>query len=54
MRIDLFLNDSYKILNLLYENQTVVLDKKVVLSEKAILLIESMRRTDTKLLKDEN
>ena len=91
MRIDLFLNDSYKILNLLYENQTVVLDKKVVpltqseianelgmskakvnsligqlqneeyvslatrgkyvLSEKAI---ESMRRTDTKLLKDEN
>lgn len=30
MRIDLFLNDSYKILNLLYENQTVVLDKKVV------------------------
>lgn len=23
MRIDLFLNDSYKILNLLYENQTV-------------------------------
>ena len=94
MRIDLFLNDSYKILNLLYENQTVVLDKKVVpltqseianelgmskakvnsligqlqneeyvslatrgkyvLSEKAILLFESMRRTDTKLLKDEN
>ena len=94
MRIDLFLNDSYKILNLLYENQTVVLDKKVVpltqseianelgmskakvnsligqlqneeyvslatrgkyvLSEKSILLIESMRRTDTKLLKDEN
>ena len=87
-------NDSYKILNLLYENQTVVLDKtvvpltqseianelgmskakvnsligqlqneeyvslatrgKYVLSEKAILLIESMRRTDTKLLKDEN
>ena len=30
MRIDLFLNDSYKILNLLYENQTVVLDKTVV------------------------
>ena len=29
MRIDLFLNDSYKILNLLYENQTVVLDKTV-------------------------
>ena len=27
MRIDLFLNDSYKILNLLYENQTVVLDR---------------------------
>ena len=94
MRIDLFLNDSYKILNLLYENQTVVLDKtvvpltqseianelgmskakvnsligqlqneeyvslatrgKYVLSEKEILLIESMRRTDTKLLKDEN
>lgn len=27
---------------------------KYVLSEKAILLIESMRRTDTKLLKDEN
>lgn len=94
MRIDLFLNDSYKILNLLYENQTVVLDKtvvpltqseianelgmskakvnsligqlqneeyvslatrgKYVLSEKAILLIESMRRTDIKLLKDEN
>ena len=94
MRIDLFLNDSYKILNLLYENQTVVLDKKVVpltqseianelgmskakvnsligqlqkeeyvslstilnyvLSEISILIIESMRRTDTKLLKDEN
>ena len=94
MRIDLFLNDSYKILNLLYENQTVVLDQKVVpltqseianelgmskakvnsligqlqneeyvslatrgkyvLSETAIFLIESMRRTDTNLLEVEN
>lgn len=88
MGIDLFLNDSYK-LKLLYDNQTVILDKKVVplaqneignalgmskakvnslvgqlqdeeyvsletrgkyvLSEKAIMFIETMRRTDTRL-----
>ncbi|WP_051533517.1 hypothetical protein [Anaerovibrio sp. RM50] len=91
MGIDLFLNDSYKILKLLYDNQTVVLDKKVVpltqseigialgmskakvnvligqlqdedyvslesrgkyvLSEKAVMFIQTMRRTDTKLIK---
>lgn len=89
MGIDLFLNDSYKLLKLLYDNQTVILDKKVVpltqneignalgmskakvnsligqlqdeeyvsletrgkyvLSEKAIMFIETMRRTDTRL-----
>lgn len=46
MRIDLFLNDSYKILNLLYENQTVVLDKTVVpltQSEIANCLVVSKR-----------
>ena len=91
MGIDLFLNDRYKLLKLLYDNQTVVLDKKVVpltqneigkelemskakvnsligqlqnegfvsletrgkyvLSDKAIMLIETMRRTDNKLEK---
>lgn len=30
MTMDLFLNDYYKLLKLLYDNQTVVLDKKVV------------------------
>lgn len=30
MLMDLFLNDYYKLLKLLYDNQTVVLDKKVV------------------------
>ena len=30
MAIEIFLNDTYKILNLLYENQTKVLDKKVI------------------------
>lgn len=94
MGIDLFLNDSYKLLKLLYDNQTVVLDKRVIpltqneignalgmskakvnsligqlqdekfvsletrgkyaLSEKAIMFIETMSRTDARLdkLKD--
>ena len=30
MTMDLFLNDYYRLLKLLYDNQTVVLDKKVV------------------------
>ena len=30
MKMDMFLNDNYKLLKLLYENQTIVLDKKVV------------------------
>lgn len=30
MAIETFLNDTYKILSLLYENQTKVLDKKVI------------------------
>lgn len=30
MGLELFLNDSYKLLRLLYDNQTKVLDKKVV------------------------
>lgn len=89
MGINLFLNDIYKLLKLLYDNQTVVLDKKVVpltqndigivlgmskakvnsligklqdeefvsleargkyvLSEKAIMFIDTMRRIDTRL-----
>lgn len=93
MGIDLFLNDIYKLLKLLYDKQTVVLDKKVVpltqteignvlgmskakvnaligqlqdedyvsletrgkymLSEKATILVETMRRTDTRLDKNE-
>ncbi len=91
MGIELFLNDSYKLLKLLYDNQTKVLDKKVVpltqieigselgmskakvnaligqlqdeeyiamesrgkyvLSSKALILIEDMRRTENKLVK---
>ncbi len=93
MGINLFLNDSYKLLELLFDNQTIVLDKKIVpitqneignalgmskakvnlligqlqnegyvsiegrgkyvLSEKAILLIKTMRRTDNRLVKNE-
>lgn len=30
MGIDLFTNDNYKLLKLLYDNQTTILDKKVI------------------------
>lgn len=30
MEIELFLNDKYKLLKLLYDNQTLVLNKKVI------------------------
>lgn len=30
MQMDLFLNDNYKLLKLLYDNQSVVLDKRVI------------------------
>ena len=30
MKMDLFTNDNYNLLKLLYDNQTVVMDKKVV------------------------
>ena len=30
MQIDLFLNDHYKLLKLLYDNQSAVLDKRVI------------------------
>ena len=30
MEIDLFVNDNYRLLKLLYDNQTIVLDKKVI------------------------
>lgn len=30
MEFDLFVNDSFRILKLLYDNQTTVLDKKVI------------------------
>ncbi|MBD5554439.1 MAG: hypothetical protein HDQ95_03605 [Roseburia sp.] len=30
MKIDMFLNDNYKLLKLLYENQTIILEKKVI------------------------
>ena len=53
MRIDLFLNDSYKILNLLYENQTVVLDKKVVpLTQSEIANELGMSKAKVNSLKD--
>lgn len=30
MEIDLFVNDNFRLLKLLYDNQTIVLDKKVI------------------------
>lgn len=30
MQMDMFLNDNYRLLKLLYDNQTVVLDRKVI------------------------
>lgn len=30
MKMDMFLNDNYKLLKLLYDNQTIVLEKRVI------------------------
>lgn len=45
MKTDLFLNDYYKLLKLLYDNQTVVLDKKIIpLTQAEICSVMSMSK----------
>lgn len=45
MKMDIFLNDYYKLLKLLYDNQTVVLDKKVVpLTQEEVCAVLKMSK----------
>ena len=45
MQMEMFLNDNYKLLKLLYDNQTTILDKKVVpLTQEEVCSVLNMSK----------